>query len=85
MVCVGLPGDAAIRAGPHPSFLVRNKLTIVGSMCGTLKETEEALDFTARGLVKPILTIGGMKDLDRLMDEMAEGKVSGRVVIRVGA
>lgn len=85
MVCVGLPGDADIRAGPHPAYLVRNNLKIVGSMCGSLKEVEEALDFGVRGLVKPVLTIGGMKDMDRLMDDMAEGKVAGRVVIKVAA
>lgn len=83
MVCVGLPGDADIRTGPHPAYLARNNLKIVGSMCGSLKETEEALEFTVRGLVKPVLTIGEMKDLDRLMDEMAEGTVAGRVVIKV--
>lgn len=54
-------------------------------MCGSLKETEEALDFTVRGLVKPVLTIGEMKDLDSLMDEMATGTVAGRVVIKVAA
>ncbi|TLD30280.1 alcohol dehydrogenase [Venturia nashicola] len=85
MVCVGLPGDADIRAGPHPAYLARNNLKIVGSMCGSLKETEEALAFTVRGLVKPVLTIGEMKDLDRFMDEMAEGKVAGRIVIKVTA
>lgn len=85
MVCVGLPGDADIRAGPHPAYLARNNLQIAGSMCGSLKETEEALDFTVRGLVKPVLTIGEMKDLDSLMDEMATGTVAGRVVIKVAA
>lgn len=85
MVCVGLPGDADIRAGPHPAFLARNNLSVIGSMCGSLKETEEALNFTVRGLVKPVLMVGNMKDLDRLMDRMAAGDIAGRVVIKVAA
>ena len=50
-----------------------------------LQDVEEALDFTARGLVKPILTKGELKDVDKFIDLMKEGKLAGRAVLKVGA
>ena len=52
MVSVGLPGDSKFVAGAHPLTLALRRLNIVGSVTGTLKDVEECLDFTARGLVK---------------------------------
>lgn len=51
VVAVGLPKDPTILAGAPPIMLCLKKLNIVGSVVGTLKDVEEALDFTARGLV----------------------------------
>lgn len=50
-VAVGLPKDPTVIAGASPLLMCTKKLNIVGSVTGTLKEVEEALDFTARGLV----------------------------------
>lgn len=52
VVAVGLPKDPTILAGAPPLMLCLKKLNVVGSVVGTLKDVEEALDFTARGLVK---------------------------------
>jgi len=46
---------------------------------------EEALEFTARGLVKPILTKGSLSDVDKFIDMMQSGKLVGRAVLKVGA
>jgi len=51
MVGVGLPADASVRSGPPPIMLALRRLNVVGSVVGTLKEVEDCLDFTARGLV----------------------------------
>lgn len=51
MVAVGLPKDPTVLAGASPLLMCMNKLNIVGSVVGTLKDVEEALDFTARDLV----------------------------------
>ena len=51
VVAVGLPKDPTILAGAPPLLLCLKKLNIVGSVVGTLKDVEEALDFTSRGLV----------------------------------
>ena len=51
LVAVGLPKDPTVVAGAPPLMLALKRLDIVGSVVGTLKDVEEALDFTARGLV----------------------------------
>jgi propanol-preferring alcohol dehydrogenase len=61
------------------------KLNVVGSVTGTLKDVEEALDFTARGLVHPILKKGELKDVDKFCDLMTQGKLVGRAVLKVAA
>lgn len=83
MVCVGLPSDPTVIAGAPPMLMCLRKLNIVGSVVGTLKDVDEALDFTARGLVHPILTLGELKDLDRYCKEMNEGKIVGRVCLKI--
>ncbi|KAK5189551.1 hypothetical protein LTR99_001830 [Exophiala xenobiotica] len=83
VVAVGLPKDPTVLAGAPPLMLCLRKLNIVGSVVGTLKDVEEALDFTARGLVHPILTKGSLEDLDKYMDLMIAGKLAGRAVLKV--
>ncbi|KIV94404.1 hypothetical protein, variant [Exophiala mesophila] len=51
VVAVGLPHDPTVVAGAPPVMLCMKRLNVVGSVVGTLKDVEEALDFTARGLV----------------------------------
>jgi len=85
LVAVGLPKDPTVVAGAPPIMLALKRLNIVGSVVGTLKDVEEALDFTARGLVHPILNKGELKDLDHYCHLMMEGKLSGRAVLRVSS
>jgi propanol-preferring alcohol dehydrogenase len=85
MVCVGLPKDPTVIAGADPMTMCLKKLNIVGSVVGTMKDVEEALEFTARGLVKPILTHGGMEDINRFCADMNAGKLVGRAVIKIAA
>ncbi|EFX04980.1 alcohol dehydrogenase [Grosmannia clavigera kw1407] len=83
LVAVGMPGDPAVLAGAPPMMLAIKRLNIVGSAVGTLADVDEALDFTARGLVHPILTKGTLADVDRLMDDMVSGKLAGRAVLKI--
>jgi len=83
VVAVGLPKDPTVLAGAPPLMLCLKRLNIVGSVVGTLKDVEEALDFTARGLVHPILTKGTLEDVDKYMDLMIAGKLAGRAVLKV--
>jgi propanol-preferring alcohol dehydrogenase len=51
VVVVGLPKDPTILAGAPPLMMALRRLKVVGTVVGSLKDVEEALDFTARGLV----------------------------------
>jgi len=85
VVAVGLPTDTSVVAGAPPIQLALQRKNIVGSVTGTLKDVEEALDFTARGLIHPILTKGKLSEVDKFMDLMKNGQLSGRAVLKVGA
>ena len=58
---------------------------IQGSTTGTLKDVDEALEFTSRGLVHPILTKGTLEDVDKFCQMMAEGSLRGRAVLKVAS
>jgi alcohol dehydrogenase, propanol-preferring len=85
VVAVGLPHDPTVIAGASPNLLATKRLNIAGSVTGTLKDVEEALDFTKRDLVHPILTKGTLADVDKFCALMNEGKLKGRGVLRVAA
>lgn len=44
-------------AGADPVLLCFYKLSILGSLVGGQEDVDEALDFAARGLIKPKITI----------------------------
>lgn len=83
VVVVGLPKDTSVIAGAPPLMVALRRLNIVGSVVGTLKDVEEALDFTARGIVHPILTKGNLEDVDKYCELMIAGKLAGRAVLKV--
>ena len=56
-------------------------LTVRGSIVGTRKDMEEALDFFARGKIDPTFTIRQMADINAIFGEMEAGAIDGRVVI----
>lgn len=71
------PGDF-----PAPIFeIVLKGLTIRGSIVGTRQDMVEALDFYARGKIKPTYTTRPLGDVNAIFDEMHHGKIDGRVVI----
>jgi propanol-preferring alcohol dehydrogenase len=80
-----MPKDGTILAGAMPVFLIAKDIAIVGSAVGTKKDVDEALDFTARGLVHPILTHGTLHDLNDFIHRMKEGTLTGRAVLKVAA
>jgi len=73
MVCVGIPNDPTVIAGAPPIVIVLRKLNVVGTVVGTLKDAEEALDFTARGLVYSIFKKGTLENLDSFCELIQTG------------
>ncbi|AEQ07420.1 alcohol dehydrogenase AdhP [Corynebacterium pseudotuberculosis 258] len=68
---------------PAPIFeIVFKGLTIRGSLVGTRQDLEEALDFYARGMIKPTVTECKLGDVNSVFADMHKGKVDGRMAIR---
>ena len=79
VVCIGLPANATIKA-PVFDTVVR-MITIKGSYVGNRQDTQEAIDFFARGLIEiPYKTVG-MSELGQVFTLMEEGKITGRYVL----
>ena len=78
IVFVGLPPAKT----EVPIFdIVLNRITIRGSIVGTRQDMVEALDFFARGLIKPTLTTRTLDEINDIFDEMHRGAIDGRIVI----
>lgn len=79
VVCIGMPQGARISAPVFESVV--RMIQIRGSYVGNRQDTQEALDFFARGLVNaPFRTIG-LSELQSVYDLMKEGKLLGRTVV----
>jgi len=78
LVVVGLPNEEL----PIPIFeTVLNGVTVKGSIVGTRKDMQEALDFAARGKVKAIVETQPLEKINEVFDRMQKGQINGRVVL----
>ena len=62
--------------------IVFKALTIRGSLVGTRQDLEEALDFYARGLVKPTIAECKLDDVNSVFEDLRKGRIDGRMAIR---
>uniref|UniRef100_A0A1I7UBW4 alcohol dehydrogenase n=1 Tax=Caenorhabditis tropicalis TaxID=1561998 RepID=A0A1I7UBW4_9PELO len=79
VVLVGLPKDSQILV--NTTLLIFNSITIKGSLIGSRLDTDEALDFVSRGVVKVPLEFVRLEDVPIVYEKMKEGKVNSRVVV----
>ncbi len=78
-VLVGLPAEDM----PLPIFdTVLNGVSVVGSIVGTRKDLVECLDFADRGKVKAITIEKSLEDINEIFDDMLNGDITGRVVMK---
>ncbi|KAM0752582.1 GroES-like protein [Meredithblackwellia eburnea MCA 4105] len=82
MVCIGIPDiySGAI-AGGMPVEICVNKISIKGSIVSNLADIGEALDFAARGVIKPHITTYSFDKFPEMNRLQAESKVVGRAVV----
>lgn len=80
MSLVGLPpGDFAL-----PIFdVVLNAKTVRGSIVGTRKDLQEALEFAGEGKVRTTYTEDRLDNVNAIFKRMRQGGIEGRVVMRV--
>jgi propanol-preferring alcohol dehydrogenase len=79
VVCIGLPAGAYLRAPVFDTVL--RMITIKGSYVGNRQDTQEAIEFFRRGLVKVPYKVVGLSELQKVYDLMREGKIVGRYVV----
>lgn len=78
-VAVGLPPEVM----EVPIFdTVLNGISIVGSIVGTRKDLQEALQFAADGKVKTIVETATLDEINTVFDDLEQGKINGRIVIK---
>ncbi len=78
LVVVGLPTGEL----PIPIFdTVLNGVTVKGSIVGTRKDLQEALDFAAQGKVKTIIETQPLEKINEVFERMEKGQINGRVVL----
>jgi propanol-preferring alcohol dehydrogenase len=80
MALVGLPpGDFAL-----PIFdVVLNAKTVRGSIVGTRKDLQEALDFAGEGKVHGICSEDRLDNINAIFARLQRGDIEGRVVMRI--
>lgn len=82
LVCVGIPeGERQAIATAFPSSFINKHYTITGSAVGNRTEAREVMEFASRGIIKAHYRIEKMDALTSVFQEMAEGKLQGRVVL----
>lgn len=81
VIVIGLPAGAYIRAPVFESVL--KMVRIQASYVGNRQDSEEALDFFARGLIHAPFKVVDLKDLQMVYDEMHKGAITGRYVLKM--
>lgn len=78
MAMVGLPsGELELNIFD----MVLNRKTVRGSIVGTRLDLIESLSFAAQGKVKTYFRTESLGNIDRVMSDLANGKIEGRVVL----
>lgn len=82
LVCVGIPeNEPQAIATAFPFAMINKHATITGSAVGNRTEAIETMEFAARGIIKAHYRLEKMEALTDIFQEMAEGRVQGRVVL----
>lgn len=82
-------GTMALNGLPPGNFdlsifdTVLNRITIRGSIVGTRKDLQEAIQFAVDGKVKATVTPSKLEDINDVFDKMKKGQIEGRVVLEI--
>ncbi len=82
-------GTISLNGLPPGSFdlpifeTVLNRFTVRGSIVGTRKDMQEAVDFAARGKVKATVHAAKLEDINAVFEQMKKGEIAGRIVLQI--
>ena len=79
-VLVGLPAETI----SLPIFdTVLKGIKVVGSIVGTRQDLQECLAFAADGLIKAIVEVRSLEEINQIFTEMENAEITGRIVIEM--
>ncbi|ANI82659.1 MULTISPECIES: alcohol dehydrogenase AdhP [Kosakonia] len=61
--------------------MVLDGITVRGSIVGTRKDLQEALDFAGRNKVHAEIAVEPLENINSIFDRMRAGKITGRIVV----
>ncbi|BGE83231.1 alcohol dehydrogenase AdhP [Staphylococcus petrasii] len=79
VVAVGLPVEKMDLEIPR---LVLDGIEVIGSLVGTRQDLKEAFQFAAEGKVVPKVQTRELEEINDIFEEMEEGTITGRMVIK---
>lgn len=80
---IGLPGGKSDEIRASISAITNWELSVRGSNVGTRQDLNEAVAFAANGLVKATIRKVELDDINAVLDEMRNGRIVGRAVLRL--
>ena len=90
MQCLRRKGTLVLNGIPSGSFdlpifdTVLNRITVRGSIVGTRKDLQEAIDFAVEGKVKSVVKTAKLEDINTIFDQMKKSQINGRIVLEIG-
>jgi propanol-preferring alcohol dehydrogenase len=82
-------GTIALNGLPKGNFdlpifeSVINRYTVRGSIVGTRKDMQEAIEFALESKVKATVHTAGLEDINGIFDRMKAGDIEGRMVLEI--
>jgi propanol-preferring alcohol dehydrogenase len=80
---IGLPGGESDQVRLSIAAIVNAEITVCGSNVGTRQDLQEAIDFAARGLIKPRIEKQPLSAINEIFARMEQGRIDGRVVLAI--
>ncbi len=84
-------GTISLNGLPPGSFdlpifqTVLNRFTVRGSIVGTRKDMQEAIQFATEGKVKTTVHAAKLEDINQVLDQMKRGEIAGRIVLEISS
>ena len=81
-MCIGLPPkEENLTINVSPLIFAGLKLTVTGSIVGTMQDAAATLEYARRGLLQPICEVRGLSQFPESVQQLKRGEVPGRIVI----
>lgn len=85
VMCIGLPTKGSVTLGADPNQFAFKNLTVKGTLVGSMRDTDKALDYAKRGLLKQICEVVGIDELPKAVEKLRKNAVPGRIVVDFNA